>query len=81
MSDNRKMKSQILDAMNTLDVARYLNNALHMAVASRDVHIDVTNALQAITDGIANKLQSVHDQLLEIMEDCTPVDKSNSGEN
>ncbi|GLR51812.1 hypothetical protein KYK30_21940 [Shinella yambaruensis] len=55
----------ILDLINT---AQYLNEALHMAASDSGLTQPATNALQALSGEIDNKLRIIEDRLNEVRE-------------
>ena len=60
-------KTQFLDVQHLLATARYLNEAIFMASGNLGDR-DQTNAIQAVSDELNNKLLIIGDRLDEIRE-------------
>lgn len=63
----------ILDLINT---AQYLNEALHMAASDSGLTRPATNALQALSGEIDNKLRIIEDRLNEVREQIADQEKT-----
>jgi len=59
---------KIRDVADLLATTRYLNEAVFMAASDGSLTTDATNALQALSGEIDNKLLIVRDRLEEILE-------------
>ncbi len=60
--------TQIRDVADLLTTVRYLNEAVFMAAADGSLTTNATNALQALSQEIENKLLFIGERLDEILE-------------
>lgn len=60
--------TQIRDVADLLTTVRYLNEAVFMAASDCSLTTNATNALQALSQEIENKLLFIGERLDEILE-------------
>lgn len=60
---------KIRDILDLINTAQYLNEALHMAASDSGLTRTATDALQALSGEIDNKLHVIEDRLEEVIDD------------
>lgn len=60
---------KIRDILDLINTAQYLNEALHMAASDSGLTRTATNALQALSGEIENKLCVIEDRLGEVIDE------------
>ncbi|MBD9592707.1 hypothetical protein IB270_07670 [Ensifer sp. ENS05] len=68
MTTSTQTAGNIRDVVDLLATVRYLNEAVFMAAADSSLTTDATNALQALSAEIGNKLLFIDERLDEILE-------------